>query len=327
VLAACGARPTAPAPPPPPAPHTEPLTDLAIAASLEWMIHLRLRDIAARAELVPAIAKVIPEARFAAFAAAHGGVDLRQAHELVAARYPGAALWLARTPFDPQRAEAAFGARVDVVDGRAIDRRPDQIAGGITRAWGRRRGERVQLAMLGRAALALEVARPDSPANLSPLRIAELLAEGRLKRAPPALHAPPLARAAELLGDAPARAFAPGPFAGEWARGFGGLLAGATAAALAARPVAGPPAGLAFTLVLTGAWSAGDGASTRLLAWLDTFGQQGLGRLLGLDHPLAAARARALDDGLVLEATYDAEGLAQGLHEAVEADIREIMSR
>ena len=81
------------------------------------------------------------------------------------------------------------------------------------------------------------------------------------------------------------------------------------------------------SVTMLGTWKEGDGASTRLLAWLDTFGQEGLGRLLGIHKPVAAPRVRTLDDALVLEATFDAETLAQGLHDGIDADIREIMSR
>jgi hypothetical protein len=328
---ACSPRAPAEAPARPgPAPHLEPLSDLATFASMRWLIHLRMREIASRAELMPAIARVIPEDRFAGFAAGHGGVDVRQLHELVIGRYAGATLWLARGVFDAARVERAFRDRAEIVEGRAVDRTPEQLAGGIVRTWGRVREDRAQLAMFGREAIALELA-PSSgegaPPSASPLRVAELFAEGRLKKAAPALRTEPLRRAAELLGDAPARGFAPGPFEGDWAAGFGGLLAASTAAAIAVRPASrdGRPL-LACTLALLGAWEQDDGAATRLAAWLDTFGHEPLGRLLGVDKPVEAPRTRTLDDALVLEASFDAEIVARGLHDAVGANVREIMS-
>src|SRR5262245_52927994 len=215
---ACGpkapaARPEAQGPPP----HLVPATDLCAGAALEWLITVRAREIAARAELIPAIAKVLPEERFRLFAQGHGGVDLRQLEELVIARYRGATLWIGRGLVDPAAVERAFSDRAEVIEGRSVDKKPAEIAGGITGIWGKPRGERIQLATFGREAVVLETATT-APANLSPLRIAELLAEGKLRKVSPALRSEPLARAAELLGDAPARGFAPGPFEGEWTR-------------------------------------------------------------------------------------------------------------
>jgi hypothetical protein len=328
VLAACGPKgpAAAPAEPQGPPPHLDPLTDLCAGAGLEWIITLRAREIASRADLIPAIAKVIPEERFRLFAKGHGGIDLRQLHELVIARYRGANLWLGRGLVDPSAIERAFNDRAETVDGRAIDRRPAEIAGGITRMWGRSRGARVQVATFGREGVAVESAT-SAPPNLSPLRIAELFAEGKLKKVQPALRTEPLRRAAEVLGDAPARGFAPGPFEGDWTSGFGGLLAACTAAALGARPeTRAGKAVLACRLALLGEWKASNEAQTHLLAWLDTFAQDGLGRLLGVNRPVEPPRARAEgSDALVLEVGLDAEVVAKGLHEGVEASVQEIM--
>jgi hypothetical protein len=288
-----------------------------------------MRDLASRADLVPALSRVIPEERFKGFAAAHGGVDLRQLHELVVARYSNATLWLARGPIDPARVEQAYRDRAEIVEGRAIVRKPEHLAGGITRTWGRVRGDHTQLALFGREAIGFETAPADVErgASASPLRVAELLAEGRLKKVAPALRAEPLRRAAELLGDAPARGFAPGPFVGDWSTGFGGLLGASTAAGIGVRPVSVEGVTrLSCTVVLLGAWKPDDGASTRLVAWLDTFRDEPFGRLLGIDRPLEAPHVRTLEDALVLETAFDAERVARGLHEGVDAEVREIMN-
>jgi len=72
-----------PAPPPTPI-HVTPACDLAPAAGLEWIVEMKPRAIAQTLDLVPAIALVVPETRLDAFAAGHGGVDLRQTEERAA---------------------------------------------------------------------------------------------------------------------------------------------------------------------------------------------------------------------------------------------------
>ena len=132
----------------------------------------------------------------------------------------------------PAKLESIFRAQTGGVDGRAVDREGEQA---IVRAWGTMHGEPAQMATFGHEVAALEVGR------FGPLRVAELFARERLKRASPALKSGPLARAAELVRDpgghdAPARAFALGPFEGESAKALGGLIAASTAAALGAEP-------------------------------------------------------------------------------------------
>jgi hypothetical protein len=143
----------------------------------------------------------------------------------------------------------------------------------------------------------------------------------------PALKAEPLARAATLLGDAPLRAFAPGPFEGTWARGLGGLLAGATAAAAAATPIDAPRPGLDLRFVVTGAWGTdAPAAADRLRAAFEVLAGDSLGRLLGLDRPLVAASSSGDAEALRLQVSLDAGRLAQGLHAATGATITEIMA-
>lgn len=327
-IAACGGKPPLPAPTPPPALplHTSPVTGLVAAAGLEWLVDARMRAIFATPDLLPALDLVLPSARLDAFAKAHGGVDLRQLPELAIASYPGTLLFAARGLFDPARLERAFAERADAVDGRALDSanapdgRPLQP---ITRIFGTVRGVREQLAIFGRDALALEHGR------FGPLRAAEAFAQGKLKRARPALEAEPLAGAARLLGDAPFRGFAPGPFDREWGRGLGGLMRAATALAVSARPSAASPgkARLDATVLLTGAW--GDQASAaadRLCAAIDQIAQDPLGKLMGLNRPLEPPRPRFTPEFVALDVGLDALELAHGIRAATEASVSEIMS-
>jgi hypothetical protein len=314
-LSACGGRvaPAAPAASP------EPLAlgsavDLVPAAGLVWLVDARLRELFASNALIPALALVLPASRLDAFARRHGGIDLRSASELAIAGYPEATLAVARAVLDPARVEGAFAARAVSVEGRAVE-------GSVVRTWGAVGSGRQQIAILGREAIALEQGR------FGPLRAAEYFARGRLKRARPALLAEPLAHAAPLLGDAPLRAFAPGPFEGTMARGLGGLLAAATAVGGAATPVDRDPGGaLALRFVVTGAWGADAAAAAdRLRAAFDVLASDPLGRLMGVDRPLDGPRASGDAEALRLDVTVDALSLGKGLRDATGATVEEVM--
>jgi len=275
------------------------------------------RTLAEVPDLIPAIGAVIPESRFRAYAESHGGVDLRQIGDLCVARYAGSTLSVAALPFDPARVEQAFESRATVSAGRAVDV-PNPP---VVRRWGEMSGEPQQLVLFGREAIALEQGKG------ARVRIAEAFAMGKLKRALPALKGAALAQAAGLLGDAPLRIFAPGPFEGESAKGLAGLLRASTAVAGSAR-FAGGPNRLEVRLVLTGAWGKdADAAAERFRAAAHVIAESPIGRLLGLDHPLADPRVRGTADALVLDATVDALALGRGVHDALDAEIGEIMRR
>lgn len=322
-LAACGAcgprEPKAPPGPPPVDLHLAPACDLAPAAALQWIVDVKPRAIAETPDLIPALATVIPEARFRAFAEGHGGIDLHQVQELCIARYRNSSLVVARTPFDPAKVERAFADRVMRDPGRAIDV-PNPP---VVRLSGEIAGEPRTLVLFGRDAVAIDTGKSGAA------RIAEAFALGKLHRAAPALHGAALARAAEILGDAPVRAFAPGPFEGDTAQGLGGLLRAATAIAISAR-FDGPPARIAVRVVLTGAWlTDGEAAAQRLAAAAHVVSESSLGRLLGLHEPLTAPLARCAEagDALILDEVVDGNVLARGLHDALDADVGEMLSR
>ena len=302
----------------------QPLTDLAPAAGLSWLIEARPRDIADVATLLPAIQQVVPASRFDAFAARNGGIDLRAPLQLVVAGYEGSTLWLVRLPLDPARVEQAFDRHLYHVDGRSIDRVTRDPLGGVVRTWGSFGGEPEELVLFGREALGLAIGHGE------PLRAAELFAMERLRRASPALRAAPLKRAAALLGDAPLRAFAPGPFTGDVAGGLGGLLGAATAVAGRARVVdsGGDRPGLAFSVILLGGWGDdAQAAKSRLLSAFGVLADSGIGRLLGLRDPIAPARVHATSEALTIDVTVDAYTLAAGLHDATGATVDAIMGR
>jgi hypothetical protein len=182
-LSACGpAKPSAPPGPPPVPLHLAPACDLVPAAGLEWLVEAKPRAIAQSVDLIPAIATVIPEERFALFAASHGGVDLRQMEDLCVARYRNATLSVGRMPIDPNKVLAAFDERSSKPPVRTtITPNPP-----VVRSAGSWKEEPQAVTVFGREALAFEQGKPGAPPTV--IRIAEAYALGKLKRAPSALH-------------------------------------------------------------------------------------------------------------------------------------------
>ena len=318
LLCGCGPKRPAPPPGPPPVPlHLEPACDLVPAAGLAWVAAIAPRAIAAVPDLIPAIGIVLNEERLRLFATAHGGIDLRQIKEVCVARYPGTLLTVARVPLDPDRVVAAFDGR----SGRPPVRTTIIPNPHVVRVTGDIDGEPEQLLLFGHDAIVQEEGKT------GPIRAAEAFAFGKLKRSQPALKSPALARATALLEDAPVRILAPGPFEGETAGGLGGLLRATTAVGGSAR-WSGTGTGIAVRLVLTGAW--GDdapAASERLAAAIHVLTESPPGRLFGLAHPRKEPTIHTEPDALVLDAVVDGEALARGIHDAVDAEVGEIMRR
>lgn len=315
----CGSRPP-PAPPAPPATplHVAPACALAPAAGIAWIVDAKPRAIAEIPDLIPAIALVLPEERLRAFTAAHGGVDLRQVQELCVARYGSALLYVARVPLDPAQVMDAFEERATSTVTRAFLATNPRVV----RMSAEVAAEPQQLVVFGREAVAVEQGKP------GPLRAAEAFAFGKLKKAAPALKGAALARASAILGDAaPVRVFAPGPFEDEAANGLGGLLRAATAVGVSAK-WAGSGSKIAVRLVVTGAW--GDdapAAAERLGAAVHVLSESAAGHLFGLHRPIEAPAVHLEPDALVLDAVLDGAALARGVHDAVDAEVADIMRR
>lgn len=318
-LVACGSKKPAAPPGPPPVPlHLEPACDLAPAAGLSWIVEVKPRAIAQIADLIPAVALVLPEDRLDAFMKAHGGVDLRQVKDLCIARYEHASLSIATVPLHPEKLDAAFEASAtSTVTRTVLAPNPPVVRLSATSG-----DEPRQLLVLGRDAAVLERGKA------GPLRAAEAFAFGKLKKASPALAGAALRRASDVLGSAPqVRAFAAGPFEGEAAGGLGGLLRAATAVGLSARWT-GKGANVAVRLVLTGAWGEDASAATdRLGAAVHVLSESPVGRLFGLNHPVEAPTVHVEPEALVVDAVIDADALAKGVHDAVDADVAEIMRK
>jgi hypothetical protein len=295
--------------------HLESACALAPAAGVEWVVDARPRALAEIPDLIPVIALVVPEARFGTFAATHGGIDVRQITELCVAKYKDTVLTLARAPLDPARVERTFADRITHPGGRSVD----VVNPPVVRVWGEVNGEAQQLVVFARELVALEQGRA------GPVRAAEAFAQGKLRRSSPVLHSGALATAVKTIGDAPVRVFAPGPFEGEVAQGLGGLMRASTGVAASAEFV-GPPARIAVKIVLTGAWGKdAPAASERLAAAVHVVSESAFGRLLGLDRPLVAPQVRGSDEALVVDVTIDGVALARGVHDALDAEIGDIM--
>jgi hypothetical protein len=317
-LTACGGAPAAA----PLAPVEQPLglssaVELLPAPGLTWLVDAKLRELFSSPALLPALSLLLPPARLDAFAARHGGVDLRAVGDLAIASYPETTLWVVLTSIIPARIEAAFAERAVAVEGRAID-------GSVVRTWGTVGSAREQLAILGHEGVVLE------HGHFGPLQAAEYFAQRKLKRARPALQSEPLVRVAEALGAAPLRALAPGPFVGDLGHGLGGLLAAATAVGAAATPV---PSGhgdgdgvLQLRFVVTGAWGQdAPAAEDRLRAAFDLLGADPLGRLLGVDRPVEPPAVDGNAEALQLTVGLDVTRLAEGLKDATSATLEEVM--
>ena len=312
---------------------TTPLTALAPAASLGWLLDVQPRALLADAALAPAVRELITEDTFAAIARLYA-VDLRGAEEVLLGDYPESRLLLVRAFLDPDKLETAFAARTVNVEGRGIDHEGSPV-GRIVRLWGTRvNGERVQMAVFGRQAAGLEVGR------FGPLRASEGFALGKLHRASPALATAPLEATSRAAGEAPVRFFVPGPFDDATApsHGLGGLLGAATAAAVTLTPRARPGERpiLELKVILDGAWSepvhpgseAKDrpDAATVLLRHFQTLANSAPGKLIGADAMLEPPVAASSSGTLVLTARYDAETLARRLHLALEGPLTTLLS-
>jgi len=317
VASACGAsRRDLPAAAPEPTFALDPVVDLVPAAGLVWLVDARPRELFENAAIAPAMATIVPDERVRAIARLYGAVDVRRAGQIAVAGFADSFLGIARVPVEPAAVEAAFAAGGDVAE--------REVEHGVTRFRATAGARPKRVAVFGRDGAAIEQGRP------GPLQAAIYFAEGKLKRALPALRADPLAAASSRIADAPLRAFAPGPFEGELARGLGGLLGAATALAAGMRPVEAKArpgtAAVAVTLLLLGAWGAdAPAAEERLGAAFHLLSEDPLGRLTGVNRPIDAPRTASDPGALRLDVVLDLASLTRGLRDATDATVAEIM--
>ena len=310
-----------------------PVVALAPAAGLESIAVVCPKELYADASLLPALQALLPPSDAAALARRHGGADLRELDELVFASYPHATLVLARGVFDPAKIEATFSRRAINIEGRAIDHAGGALST-ITRVWGEFSSvaagpnAREQLAIFGLQAVAIErddVTSSEAPTPMvGPLRAAELFALRKLAKAKPALAAPPLAAANAAAGEGAVKFMLPGPFSGQLAGAMGGMLSAATAIAAVARPSGGGH--VKVRVVITGAFGdQAPRAAEKVAALADLIASSAMGRLAGLDHPVAARTTMSEPESVTLDCELDALALVRGLRAAAGASVEEVL--
>lgn len=317
--AACAAKPPVAEPPPAPPLELGALDRLATSAGVVWLVRARPREIAATPFLIPAIARVVPEARLDVFTR-RMGLDPRQVREALLLRYDetlgGAEAQLARHDVDPVLLERRFLERLSSDAERKVDH-PELVR--VTGTIGRTKHA---FARLGRDVVAYQQ-RGD--AARGPVAIASLYARGKLTKAPRLLSSEPLTSLVARFGDAPVVAAALGPFSDEWKKGARGLLEVATAVGAAARPTAREHVGV--SLALSGGFGADAAKAAEVLraAWGDV-ALSTMGHLLGLDKPLEEPLAAGHADVITLAVELDPERLTEGLKALVERDLDTVMS-
>jgi hypothetical protein len=318
-ITGCGAAPPPPSRPAGPPPiEIENATHLLALAGLRWLILCRPRDIVSVPWLLSPISTFAPEHRFLRFAESTG-MDLRQVREAAIGVYAtesgDSSFYLVRHGGDAQTIERAFRRRLTGGMRRSV------LESGITLVSGTIGASTHVLVVIGR-----DIAGFQQGGSLSrgPARIAALYAEGKLKRSPTVLAEEPLRSLDARFGDAPFRAFARGPFEGELARGIRGLLAGATAAGIAARPSVRE--GILVAIAITGDFStSADAASQALLSEWTRISESSFGHLLGLDQPADRPLPTHGDGAIALAVELDPKKLAAGLAAATMSQVEDIM--
>jgi hypothetical protein len=283
------------------------LTDYVPAAGLRWLAVARLSELARAPELRTSLELLFPTARLDAFASATG-LDLRQAPVAAAAGFDLATLFLAETPWENAIIEQKFIKRLTTTP------RVEASPRGVRRVAGTMGLTPETLIRAERRFVAVSVGDPTEA------RIAELYAEGRLGRSPPALKGSALSTLPIELASAPVRFYAPGPFSDEWARGARGLLGVTLALGVAAYSDAET---LRVVAVFSGRWNGADIGQLEA-AWNDLAGSS-MGRLLGLDQPATPAEVSVTDDQLTLRVRLARLPLVTGLRAAVVADVWEFL--
>lgn len=318
LVAACGAVPVTPPEPPLTPLSTDPLDRLVAGAGLLWLVRARPREIAQIPWLIPAIGQIVPEPRFDAFKK-QTGLDPRQVPEVLVVEYDaslgGALAVVARHHEDPLDLERRMRARLTSAVQIASER-PD-----VGRVSGHIGQSPRAFARIGRDAVVFQYA---GDLARGPARIATLYAVGKLEKVTPALAAEPLVSMMSRFGKAPFVAIAPGPFGGEPLRAARGLLAGAAAVGLAARPTARENLGIA--LAIAGDFGEHGAAAAEVLgsAWRDVATSE-LGRMLGLDTPVEPPLTAGDRGILTLGVEIRPDRFAEGLRALLRQDVEEIM--
>ncbi len=310
-------------------PASKPLPPLAIRsldllsplAGLQWLVVARPREIASTSWLEASIAMLLDKGRLDQ-AAVSMGFDLRTVPEAIWAGYRAdnnglddTSLQLVRHSSDSLKIEQLFRDRLSSDVSRSIDDpRVVRVGGRI--------GRTVHaMATIGVDIVCLQQA---GSVDRGPCRVASLLALGKLKRTRSVFEDEAMHSLARRFGPAPLQLFAPGPFEGDLARGVHGLLGAATGIGMSFRPSVHES--VLVEIVVTGDFTeSGAEGSQRLMASWEDLAARPLGRLLGLDAPVAHAMPMRMAEMVGILVDLDAHKLAKGLADATRNQIREIM--
>lgn len=257
-------------------------------------------------EFLAALERVIPGPRLTAFANA-SGVELRTLPEGCIAGFDYGTLYLARVGQDTRRVRKRFEARL-VSEPVIRSPRP-----GVWRTTG----------IIGRTPESLLTVNDDFSAIAlgDPLlvRIVEGFALARFKKTEPAQKGAALSTLPTELRLAPLQFYAPGPFAGEWARGTQGLLAKAFAVGVAVS--ISKPGRLKVRAVMSGTFgpSLVKSRDSLLKTW-DAIQTSAVGHVLGLEKTTEPSRLDVQPNQATLDIEFVAEDLMKGLSAALSAD-------
>ncbi|MFZ5897162.1 MAG: hypothetical protein ACOY0T_39250 [Myxococcota bacterium] len=289
--------------------HLGPLTDYVPAAGLRWMLVGNPRSIAQNTQFREDLSLLLPPERLNAFTEG-SGVDLRQVESGLIAGFDFGTLYVV-TP--PRGSSATIVAlfRERIVSGEQHQFPHPQIE----RIYGLIGNTPELLVRVDDHLIAIATHDP------TPARVVEAFARMRLKSSPPALRGAALSTLTAPPADAVATFYAPGPFAGEWARGARGLLANALSARISLVPL--PPDRARFVMELTGEFPP-SGADDLAQAFSDLRASP-LGKLLGIDQEDSQPRVHEREQRLLMEVDLKIAPIVRGLRAAVVSDVWEIM--
>ena len=292
--------------------HLQPIEALAPAAGLQWVVIAEPQTIFNNEAVKPTLAKLFPQFRFDALERS-SAIVVRKLQRVVIAQYGDSTLFVLQGVPDPMEAERRMRARLMSEVVRTVHRDDAVLLTGKLA-----NGQRRAIVAMLPAVVVIESGE-DRHA-----KAAYFHGLGKLKRSPGVLQAPGVAELARRFGPAPVLGFAPGPFEGEWARGLHGLLGAAEGVGAALRLT--PIGTLQGSFVVAGDWGArAEAASQRVMRSWEDLAQSGFGRLTGLNEPVRAPLPTHAPDAASLTVEVDAQRFLEGLHNAVSAQVGEIM--
>lgn len=286
-------------------------TEYIPAAGLRWLFLADIAELARDPRLLQLLEPLVSKDRIARFGQT-SGFNLAQVKSLAIAGFDYSTLYVVETRGDNTAIEQRFIERL-LHDPIVTQPQPE-----LTTITGMAAGLPQRMVRLHKHLVAISIGDP------TPARAVEAYARGRLKKSPTVFAGAAFASLPPSLAHATLLFFAPGPFKGEWAQGFGGLFQGALA--LAATAELHSHADLSTSAWLAGGFDTAPGAASRLSQGWEDLAQSSLGRLLGLHEPIAPPHVSERSDSLRLDVTLGVAPIVAGLHAAVAAEVWEFLN-